>query len=193
MRTALLATMALALAGCSVTTTTAPVSGPGSGMMGSGSGGMRGARAGSTACAVPTLAGTTVQVTLMDMGMMSGSTADPAPLGARMALRASTVSVPAGQVSFVATAYGWRTHELVVLPLAAGERAGQRVPGQDGKVDESGSLGEASASCAEGSGEGIDAGTTGWVTLTLAPGRYELLCNMANHYADGMWQELVVT
>jgi len=27
----------------------------------------------------------------------------------------------------------------------------------------------------------------------LAPGRYELICNLPNHYADGMYQELVVT
>ena len=37
------------------------------------------------------------------------------------------------------------------------------------------------------------AGAVGWVTLTLTPGRYELLCNLANHYADGLNQELLVT
>jgi uncharacterized cupredoxin-like copper-binding protein len=197
-RTALLATTALVLAGCAVTTTTAPGAG---GMGGSGSGGMM--RSGSTAqpmmgrtlaCASPAaLPGSTVRVSLMDMGMMSGASTDPAPLGVRMVLRTDVVSVPAGQVSFVATDLGWRTHELVVLPLDAGEQAGQRVPGNDGKVDESGSLGEASAACAEGTGEGITAGSIGWATISLAPGRYELVCNMANHYADGMWQELVVT
>jgi len=29
--------------------------------------------------------------------------------------------------------------------------------------------------------------------VTLPPGRYELICNLPNHYADGMYQELVVT
>ena len=87
---------------------------------------------------------------------------------------------------------GWRTHELVILPLPAGAQAGQRVPGSDGKVDESGSLGEASASCAAGSGEGISAGAVGWTTVTLPAGRYELVCNLPNHYADGMRQELDV-
>ena len=76
---------------------------------------------------------------------------------------------------------------------AGGAGAGQRVPGADGKVDEAGSLGEASASCAAGSGKGITAGAVGWTTLTLAPGRYELVCNLKNHYANGMHQELDVS
>ncbi len=32
-----------------------------------------------------------------------------------------------------------------------------------------------------------------WTTLTLAPERYELICNLPNHYADGMYQELQAT
>ena len=88
---------------------------------------------------------------------------------------------------------GWRTHELVVLPLQGGASAGQRVPGTDGKVDETGSLGEASRSCAAGSGDGIASGAVGWTTLTLPRGRYELVCNLTNHYANRMYQELDVT
>jgi len=144
-------------------------------------------------CSRPSsLPGSTVNVMLGDMGMtqmMSGI----APLGSHMMLRATPGTVPAGQVSLVASNMGWRTHELVILPLPPGSTAGQRVPGPDGKVDETGSLGEASASCAEGTGDGITAGTVGWTTVTLAPGRYELVCNLENHYADGMHQELVVT
>jgi uncharacterized cupredoxin-like copper-binding protein len=129
---------------------------------------------------------------LGDMGMtqmMSGT----APLGAHMMLRAAPATVPAGQVSLVVSNVGWRTHEVVILPLAAGAAAGQRVPGADGKVDETGSLGEVSNSCAAGVGDGITAGAVGWSTVTLAPGRYELVCNLQNHYANGMYQELVVT
>ena len=121
---------------------------------------------------------------------MTGGTA---PLGARMMLRAVPARVSAGPVSLVATNMGWRTHELVILPLAAGASAGQRVAGSDGKVAESGSLGEASTSCGAGAGDGITSGSVGWTTVTLAPGRYELLCNLPNHYADGMHQEIVVT
>ncbi|WP_211177850.1 hypothetical protein [Pseudonocardia acidicola] len=129
---------------------------------------------------------------LADAGMMSMMNG-PAPMGARMLLRAVPATVPAGQVSFVAENVGWRTHELVVLPLQPGYAAGRRVSGSDGKVDESGSLGEASASCAAGAGDGLASGTVGWISVTLPPGRYELVCNQPNHYIDGMRQELDVT
>ena len=36
-------------------------------------------------------------------------------------------------------------------------------------------------------------GTAGSVTLRLARGRYELICNRRDHYVAGMYQELVVT
>ena len=144
-------------------------------------------------CSAPAdLPGRTVNVVLGDMGMtrMMGGTA---PVGARMRLQADPAVLVAGRVSLVATNMGWRTHELVVLPLSGGQSAGRRIPGSDGRVDESGSFGEASASCGAGSGDGIRAGTVGWTTLTLAPGRYELVCNLRNHYANGMHQEIRVT
>ena len=204
----------LALAGCGSVNST------GSGMMGAGrnsnasstGSGMMGAGGNSTAsstgagmmsggagyhfarvtCSAPrSLPGRIVNVTLADMGMtrMMGGTA---PLGAHMMLRISPATVPAGQISLVASNVGWRTHELVILPLAAGAAAGQRVPGVDGKVAETGSLGEASHSCGSGTGDGITSGTVSWTTVTLPPGRYELICNLPNHYADGMYQQLVV-
>jgi uncharacterized cupredoxin-like copper-binding protein len=143
-------------------------------------------------CAAPTSPpGSTVDVTLGDMGMtrMMGGVAPP---GGHMLLVAAPAHVPAGQVSLVVSNLGWRIHELVVLPLPAGAAAGQRIPGPDGKVDETGSLGEISNSCADGAGDGITVGGVGWSTLTLTPGRYELVCNLQNHYANGMHQELVV-
>ncbi len=163
---------------------------PGSGMMGSAPPGYQYSR---LTCSAPTsIPGTVVRVTLGDMGMteMMGGTA---PRDARMMLGAFPASVPAGQITLVAQNMGWRVHELVILPLAEGAVAGARVPGADGKVDEKGSLGEASRSCAAGSGEGITSGSIGWTTGTLPAGHYELICNLANHYADGMHQELTVT
>jgi uncharacterized cupredoxin-like copper-binding protein len=143
-------------------------------------------------CTAPSsLPGSTVAVRLADMGMTQ-VIGGIAPRAAHMLLQASPARVAAGQVSLVASNVGWRTHELVVLPLANSDAAGQRVPGADGKVDETGSLGEASRSCATGIGEGITSGAVGWVTLGLNPGRYELLCNLQNHYADGMYAELDV-
>ena len=121
--------------------------------------------------------------------MMGGT----APMSAHMTLRATPATIPAGTVTLLATNRGWRTHELVVLPLAAGATVGQRVPDATGKVSETGSLAEASSPCSAGVGDGIPSGSASWVTLTLPAGRYELVCNVANHYADGMHTELDVT
>jgi len=161
---------------------------PGGSMMGGG----RSVTSPSTCEAPAHLPGTTVQVTVADMGM-SRMMGDAAPVGIPMRLRTSTAGVAAGQVSFTVANLGSRTHELVVLPLAVGQQAGARTAGPDGKVDEAGSLGEASTSCGTGPGDGLAPGSVGWVTLTLPAGRYELVCNEPNHYADGMWQELDVT
>jgi uncharacterized cupredoxin-like copper-binding protein len=182
----------LALTGCG---NGSPMSGPGG--MGGGMGqGMMGSRSEyhyrPLTCSAPSgLAAQTVRVTLADMGMtrMMGGIAS---MDAHMRLIASPTTVSAGRVSLVAFNMGWRTHELVILPLTDGAIVGQRAPAADGKVAEAGSLGEASKSCSAGTGEGIRSGTTGWTTVTLAPGRYELICNLRNHYADGMHQELLV-
>jgi uncharacterized cupredoxin-like copper-binding protein len=156
-----------------------------------------GRRSGLSLCAndllgAAVIAGRVVNVTLGDMGMtrlMSGT----APMGAHMMLRISAATVPAGRISLVASNMGWRTHEVVVLSLAAGAARGRRVPGVDGQVAETGSLGEASHSCGSGTGDGITSGTVSWVTVTLHPGRYELICNLPNHYVDGMYAQLVVS
>jgi uncharacterized cupredoxin-like copper-binding protein len=120
----------------------------------------------------------------MDGGMMGG--------GMAMHLVADRASVAAGTVSFVARNAAGATHELMILPLEPGQRAGERSVGSDRRVSETGSLGEASRACGAGAGDGIAAGATGWVTLDLQPGRYELVCNLPGHYAAGMYAELDV-
>jgi uncharacterized cupredoxin-like copper-binding protein len=143
-------------------------------------------------CRAPsTLPGQNVFVMLGDMGMtrMMGG---PAPLSAHMMLRAVPERVQSGQISFVVANMGWRTHEMVVLPLGPGQQAGGRVPGANGRVGETESPGEASASCAAGEGDGIRPGTVGWTTLDLPAGRYELVCNLRHHYEAGMHQLFVV-
>lgn len=112
--------------------------------------------------------------------------------GRSMMLRAVPPTVSAGTVSLVAVNHGTRTHELVVLPLAGRAAAGTRTVGPDRTVSEAGSIGEASNNCGSGAGDGIRAGGAGWVTLTLNPGRYELICNLPGHYAAGMFTELDV-
>ena len=48
------------------------------------------------------------------------------------------------------------------------------------------------AQCGAGPGEGIAPGDASWVTLALKPGRYELVCNLPGHYANGMYGSLTV-
>lgn len=136
-------------------------------------------------CDVPALPGHVVDVTATDMGrgMMGGA----------LRLWVRPAAVPAGPVSLRVVNSGSSAHEVLVLPLAAGQSAGQRPVGTDGKVNETGSLGEVSSSCGAGEGDGIEPGAPGWTTVTLQPGRYELLCNLPGHYAAGMYTELDVT
>jgi uncharacterized cupredoxin-like copper-binding protein len=149
-----------------------------------------------TNCAAPNLPGSLVHVTLTNAGgFMMGNGGGPmmgGTFGGMMRLGATPDSVPAGHVSFVATNSGSTNHELVILPLPANQAAGVRPVQPDETVDETGRLGEASKSCGAGSGEGIAPGTASWVTLTLARGRYELVCNLPGHYAAGMYSQLTV-
>jgi uncharacterized cupredoxin-like copper-binding protein len=137
-------------------------------------------------CVPPSLSGQTIYVSVFDMGMMMGNFR-------RMGLSANPSTIASGRVNIFVANMGMRKHEVVILPLASGVSAGARAIGSDGKVDESGSFGEVSNNCASGRGEGILAGSRGWTTLNLAPGRYEFLCNLRNHYSAGMYQEVVVT
>lgn len=144
-----------------------------------------------TRCAAPSLSGQVVSVSLTNMGgpimgrrngMMDGA----------MRMTADRSTVAHGPVSFLVTNGGSVSHELVILPLPADQIAGTRPIGGDARIDEAGSLGEASNTCAEGTGQGILPGASGWVTVTLAPGRYELICNLPGHYAAGMYTQLTV-
>jgi uncharacterized cupredoxin-like copper-binding protein len=141
-------------------------------------------------CTAPALPGTVVDVRLANMGgssMMGGGA-----MGGTMRVAVSRQDVQHGSVSFRVANVGSLVHELVVLPLASGEQVGSRVVGSDGKVSESGSVGEASRNCGAGTGNGIDPGGLAWVTLDLPRGDYELVCNLPEHYAAGMYAKLRV-
>ena len=149
----------------------------------------------------PSLPGTVVSVELTDMGgLMTGQgggiTARGNGMmgqGGGMRLSADRVSAPHGTVSFLVTNSGSINHEMVVLPMLSSRGVGARPIGSDARVDEAGSLGEASKTGGAGAGEGIVPGASGWVTVTLAPGQYELVCNIAGHYSAGMYTPLTVT
>ncbi|MEV5958248.1 sulfocyanin-like copper-binding protein [Streptomyces sp. NPDC051987] len=110
-----------------------------------------------------------------------------------MRLAAHPVTVPAGKVTVRVVNAGTLVHEVIVLPLPGAQAAGERAVGSGGRVSEAGSLGEASRTCGSGAGDGIAPGAAAWTTVTLRPGRYELLCNVRGHYAAGMYTELDVT
>ncbi|MEU8693927.1 sulfocyanin-like copper-binding protein [Streptomyces sp. NPDC048665] len=158
-------------------------------------------RAQGTRCTAPAAKGSAVDVTVWDTGRMMRGPDGPAPNNGHpgwygmgmMRLAARPMTVPAGRVTVRVVNAGALTHEVIVLPLPAGRAAGERAIGSDGRVSEAGSLGEASRTCGAGAGEGIASGAAAWTTVTLRPGRYELLCNVPGHYAAGMYAELDVT
>jgi uncharacterized cupredoxin-like copper-binding protein len=158
-------------------------------------------RASESSCSTPRLPGIVLKVALSNMGgsmmgtstgMMSGGSDGGMSRGA-MRLSIDQALISHGAVSFFATNDGSISHELVVLPLSDSQTVGTRRLAGDRKVDEAGSLGEASSTCGAGAGEGIAPGASSWVTLKLAPGRYEVVCNLPGHYSAGMYSELTVS
>jgi uncharacterized cupredoxin-like copper-binding protein len=147
-----------------------------------------------TSCSVPNPTGAVVNVILSNSGgpMMGGPMVGSGVRGGMMRLTADTASVPHGVVSFVATNLGSINHELVVLPLPTDQIVGTRSLRADSTIDESTSIGEASNTCGSGTGEGIAPAASSWTAVTLAPGRYELVCNIPGHYAAGMYTQLTV-
>lgn len=146
----------------------------------------------SFTCTVPKLPGTVVNVSLTNTGEPMMGPSNGMMHGGAMRLGADRATAPRGTVSFLVTNNGSVNHEMVVLPLLDSQIAGTRQNGGDAKVDETGSLGEAAATCGEAQGQGILPGGSSWVTLTLAPGRYELVCNLPGHYAAGMYGQLTI-
>ena len=133
-----------------------------------------------------------VNVSLTDSGGPMGEGDGPMHPGA-MGLKADHATVPHGTVTFVVTNAGAVSHEVVILPLPASQSAGTRPFDGEAKIDETGIVGEVSASGGEGAGTGIEPGAEGRLTVTLAPGRYELVCNLAGHYVSGMYSTLTVS
>ena len=100
-------------------------------------------------------------VTLADMGMtrMMGGTA---PLGAHMMLAGLRRPRPPGQHHLVRRT-GWRTHELVILPLAGGIRRRPTRAGQRRKVAETGAWARPPTVAA--AGLTASCGTVSWTTV----------------------------
>lgn len=150
-------------------------------------------------------AGRTIKVSLWDTGAMAmqGFGQGPmrgmgmqggAPMGtpgqrmpaAHMGIKLSSRTVPAGTVTFaVRNDSKALVHEMVVSPI---KNTSTPLPYKqaENKVDEdaAGHLGEVAE---------LEPGKSGALTLNLKRGRYILYCNVAGHYALGMWTVLTVT
>ncbi|MHB1171993.1 MAG: sulfocyanin-like copper-binding protein [Lacisediminihabitans sp.] len=148
---------------------------------------------GGSSCTTPNLSGTVVNVALTNMGGPMMGQGNGMMSGGAMRLSTDRATVAHGTVSFLATNGGSISHELVILPLPDSQIAGTRPIAGDGRIDEAASLGEASNTCGEGAGQGIVPGASSWVTVPLAPGRYEVVCNLPGHYAAGMYSQLTVS
>lgn len=138
-------------------------------------------------------AATVVNVSLWDKGAdvemgtgleYNAPGADPSK--ATMGIIASPATAKAGVVTFKVTNDSKDTiHEMIVmyredpstmLPYIADEkRVDEDKAGDKGEVSE------------------LDPGQSGTLTVNLKAGTYLLICNVAGHYAAGMWTKFVVT
>ena len=90
--------------------------------------------------------------------------------------------IRAGDVELVVRNQGPDTHELIMVRSSGSQPPLRR----DGLTVDEEALHEV------GAVEGADPHGVRRVRLRLAPGRYELFCNMAGHFMAGMHGELVV-
>jgi hypothetical protein len=93
-------------------------------------------------------------------------------------------SAPAGDVRLSVSNRGPDAHELIIV-RAQDSRLPLRTDGST--VDE-----EALERVTAGVLEAGDPGTVRELQLHLAPGRYQMLCNMSGHYLGGMKADFVV-
>ena len=106
--------------------------------------------------------------------------------GGAMDIELSQDSVPAGEVTFqVANVAENTPHEMIVVKVDAA--------GQTFEVDPSTNKIDESAIDALGEVEDLKAGQSGALTVDLAPGDYQLICNYKGHYTAGMVVPFTVT
>ncbi len=92
-------------------------------------------------------------------------------------------SVPAGQVSFAASNAGTMTHEIEVFE---GDAAPESLPISSGVADTTGwTLVDEI--------EDITPGSSADLAVELAPGTYQVVCNLPGHFEKGMHATLTVT
>lgn len=92
-------------------------------------------------------------------------------------------SVPAGPVTFTVKNTGTTKHEMVVMKTDTSPDALSTRANDPDKVEEEGMIDEL---------EEFDEGLTEEFNLDLEPGSYILVCNIAKHYARGMYAPFTV-
>lgn len=111
------------------------------------------------------------------VSVIAGDTSDTV-----QTLKVDPLTVKAGAVTFTFKNTGNRQHEMIVLK--SDESPDALKVGADNKVSEDTSVGEISET---------DKGKTVTKTLTLAAGKYVLVCNIEKHYGQGMRSAFTVT
>jgi hypothetical protein len=85
-------------------------------------------------------------------------------------------------VPFLVTNGGSIDHEMVIVTLSNSQAVGIRPIGGDAKIDEAGSLGQASNTDGKGAGQGVVPGAPSWMTITLAPGNMNWSATLTGHH-----------
>ena len=138
----------------------------------------------ATGCSTSAKNSPAASPTTTSTSMAAATTAGPIAITLTdMAISPADASAAAGDVTFDVTNSGKQVHEVVVIKTD--KKASDLGPADsEGKVSEAGSQGE--------TGD-IEAGASKTLTLTLAKGHYALICNIAGHYAAGMYSDLTVS
>lgn len=119
-------------------------------------------------------------LTVLALILASCASAGPGKVSVTLnewAIKPSPQSVAAGSVTFSVKNSGKEVHELAVLKTDIAQDQLKARANDPTKVEEPGNLGEI---------EDIDPAATKELTLTLTPGAYVLVCNIAGHYTSGM-------
>lgn len=102
------------------------------------------------------------------------------------AVKLSKSTVPAGEITFAATNEGPSVHELEIFSVPEGIDPDD-LPVKDNVADT-----ESQGLDAIDEVEDVAPSTTTSLTLSLEPGTYVLICNLAGHYEQGMHAALTV-
>jgi uncharacterized cupredoxin-like copper-binding protein len=103
-----------------------------------------------------------------------------------MTIQLSSTTVPAGSVEFFIKNDGKVPHEFVVLK---NDLKDKKLPLKGSKLDENA---KGLKKIAEVKEDKLKSGATETLKVNLTPGRYLIVCNVGDHFKEGMTTELTV-